>query len=532
MVVDLMQFRIADTFTDSLAKLTGQEQKAVKTTAFDLQLNPANPGMQLHKVEGARDPNFRSVRVNRDIRLIVHKTDASLLLCYVDHHDKAYQWAERRKLETHPKTGAAQLVEVRETIKEYTIPKYVEVEQPAHHKPLLFADVLEDDLLGYGVPVEWLGDVRKADEDTVLDLIDHLPSEAAEALLDLATGVTPQVAPPIVVGADPFTHPDAQRRFRVMSNIEELERALDYPWEKWAVFLHPAQRQLVERDYNGPARVAGSAGTGKTIVALHRAVFLARTDPNARVLLTTFSETLANALRTKLRRLISNEPRIGERLEVYAMNAIGKRLYELNVGSPQIAPREMSQQLLEKASGETDGHKFGRHFLMTEWEQVVDVWQLETWEAYRDVIRLGRKTRLPEKQRVVLWSIFESFRTDLRNQDMVTYSDLFTRLASKLAESKHPPFDYIVVDESQDISVAQLRFLAALGSGKLNSLYFAGDLGQRIFQQPFSWKALGVDIRGRSRTLRINYRTSHQIRMQVDRLLGPELSDVDGNTEN
>ena len=169
---------------------------------------------------------------------------------------------------------------------------------------------------------------------------------------------------------------------------------------------------------------------------------------------------------------------------------------------------------------------------MTEWEQVVDAWQLETWEAYRDVIRLGRKTRLPEKQRVVLWSIFERVRSNLRNRDMVTYSDLFSRLASKLPENKHPPFDFIVVDESQDIGVAQLRFLAALGAGKPNSLFFAGDLGQRIFQQPFSWKALGIDIRGRSRTLRINYRTSHQIRMQADRLLGPELSDVDGNTED
>ena len=527
-----MQFRIADTFIKSLAKLIGQEQKAIKTTVFDLQLNPASMGMQFHRLEKSRDPNFWSVRVNLDIRLIVHKTDDSLLLCYVDHHDDAYHWAERRKLETHPKTGAAQLVEVRETIREIPVVKYVEVQQPAPPKPLLFEKISEDVLLSYGVPAEWIDDVRQANEDTVLELVEHLPSEATEALLELATGGTPQVAQPVTVGADPFAHPDAQRRFRVMSNVEELERALEYPWEKWAVFLHPAQRQLVERDYNGPARVSGSAGTGKTIVALHRAVFLARTHPDARVLLTTFSETLAKALRTKLRRLISNEPRIGERLEVYAMDAIGKRLYELNIGRPQIASREMIRQQLKKAAGRVVDHSFTPHFLMIEWEQVVDAWQLETWEDYRDVLRLGRKTRLPEKQRIMLWAIFDHVRTDLKNRDMITYSDLFSRLASKLAESKHPPFDYIVVDESQDISVVQLRFLATLGTDRPNSLFFAGDLGQRIFQQPFSWKALGIDIRGRSRTLRINYRTSHQIRMQADRLLGPELSDVDGNREN
>ena len=120
-----MEFRIADTFTDSLARLTGEQQKAVKTTAFDLQMNPAQPGMQLHKLDKARDPHFWSVRVSRDIRLIVHKTDASLLLCYVDHHDNAYRWAERRKLETHPKTGAAQLVEIRETVQDIIVPTYV-----------------------------------------------------------------------------------------------------------------------------------------------------------------------------------------------------------------------------------------------------------------------------------------------------------------------------------------------------------------------------------------------------------------------
>jgi mRNA-degrading endonuclease RelE of RelBE toxin-antitoxin system len=528
-----MDFRIADTFTDSLAKLTGDEQKIVKTTAFDLQLNPANPGMQFHKLDKAKDKNFFSVRVSADLRLIVHKSETSLLLCYVDHHDKAYQWAERRKLETHPKTGAAQLVELRETVKEITVPKYVDDgvrHKPPPAKPPLFATVSDDDLLGYGVPIEWLPEVRRANEDSILEIAGHLPAEAAEALLNLATGVTPPVAAYWITGANPFAHPDALRRFRVMANVEELAQALEYPWEKWTIFLHPAQRQLVERDYNGPARVAGSAGTGKTIVALHRALFLTRTNPESRILLTTFSETLANALRTKLRRLISNEPRLGERLEVHAINAVGQRLYELNAGRANLASRELMGQLMEEAS-RTAEHKFSLHFLLTEWEQVVDAWQLETWEAYRDVARLGRKTRLAEKPRLLLWSIFEHFRSGLKIRNLTTRAAMFTRLATSLAAAKNPPFDFVVVDEAQDISVAQLRFLAALGGGRANSLFVAGDLGQRIFQQPFSWKSLGVDIRGRSTTLHVNYRTSHQIRTQADRLLAPEVSDVDGNTE-
>jgi len=529
-----MSFRIADTFTASLARLTGEEQKAAKTTAFDLQLNPANPGMSFHKLDKARDKNFWSVRVGRDIRLIVHKSEGSLLLCYVDHHDKAYDWAERRKLETHPKTGAAQLVEIRETVQEVFVPIYVAAKspKPAELKKPLFAELSEEELLNYGVPGEWIGDVRQATEESLLVLADRLPSEAAEALLELATGGKPRVAQPVAPVTNPFEHPDAQRRFRVMTNVQELERALEFPWDKWTVFLHPEQHELVERTFNGSARVSGSAGTGKTIVALHRAVFLARSNPDSRILLTTFSHILASALRTRLRRLISNEPRLAERLEVHSINAIGGRLYKSCFGHPaNLASRDVMLELLRRASEEIGNHKFTLHFLITEWEQVVDAWQLQTWESYRDVARLGRKTRLPEPQRAILWAIFEKVRAALVSQKLITLSEMFTSLAGAITKVKSPPFDMAVIDEAQDINVSQLRFLAALSKHKPDALFFAGDLGQRIFQQPFSWLALGVDIRGRSRNLRVNYRTPHQIRMQADRLLGPEVSDVDGNSE-
>lgn len=231
-----MDFRIADTFTDGLARLTGEEPKVAKTTAFDLQLNPVSPGMQFHRLTKSKDRNFWSVRVGSDLRLIVHKTASSLMLCYVDHHDAAYAWAERRNIERHPQAGPAQLVEVRETVREILVPTYVpKYVEAAPEKPRprpLFADVPEWVFLSHGVPPEWMKDVRAATEDTL------------------------------------FERPDAQRRFRVIQNREELERALEEPWEKWTVFLHPAQRQLVERTVSGPVRVSGSAGTGKTVVAL------------------------------------------------------------------------------------------------------------------------------------------------------------------------------------------------------------------------------------------------------------------------
>ena len=400
----------------------------------------------------------------------------------------------------------------------------------------------------------------KRGQSTRLELADHLPKEAAEALLDLATGAVPQTSrwittpfalrasayatkatqegkiPPlpelVAVTTRSFEHPDAKRRFRLISNQEELEQALEYPWEKWTIFLHPAQRELVERDYNGPARVSGSAGTGKTIVAVHRAVYLARKDADSRVLLTTFSKPLSNALGTKLRHLIGNQPRLGERIEVRSLNAIGKRLYEANVGEPHFATVNTLRDLISTAAQDATGRKFSLQFLLSEWEQVVDAWQLATWESYRDVVRLGRKTRLKEAQRAVGWSIFEKVKAALKAKQLITLAEMFSELAAFYATDVSRPFEYLIVDEAQDLSIAQLRFLAALGNDRRNGLFFAGDLGQRIFQQPFSWKALGVDVQGRATMLRINYRTSHQIRIKADRLLGPEIADVDGNVEH
>lgn len=530
-----MQFLIADTFTAALARLTSDEQKAVKTTVFDLQVNAAQPGLSLHKLDRARDKQFWSARVNADIRIIVHWTDRSLLLCYVDHHDKAYAWAERRKLEVHPSTGAAQIVEVRESIVEIPVHRIVEVPtEPATKYPLpaapLFAAVADTQLLEYGVPAEWLPEVRSATEDSIFTIVAALPSEAAEALIELATGGVPKPRP--VVTADPFAHPDAQRRFRVMSNLEELERALDAPWDKWAVFLHPAQRELVDRKFNGPARVAGSAGTGKTVVALHRAVALARANPSARVLLTTFSIPLARMLRQKLRALVGSDVALANRIVVDALDEIVLDLHEQAFGKTQMATPAMINSTLASIAREQAPTTFSDAFIAREWHDVVDAWQLSSWDAYRDVPRLGRKQRLNEKQRESLWAIFSSLHKRLEQSAMMTMPQVYATVTTALGSDIAHAYDFAVVDEAQDVSVAQLRFLAALGRSKPDALFFAGDQGQRIYQLPFSWKALGVDIRGRAHVLRVNYRTSHQIRGLADTLLDEELRDVDGIAES
>jgi hypothetical protein len=518
-----VNFRIADTFTASLARLTAQEQKAVKTTAFDLQVDPSRPSLSFHRIDGGKDPNFWSVRVNLDLRLIVHKTASAMLLAYVGHHDDAYAWAERRRIETHPTTGAAQLVEVRERVEEVPV-----FEPAAATAPRLFDGVGEAELLAVGVPEAWLADVLAATEDTLFELAEHLPQEAAEALLDLATGTKPAPAAAIPAGADPFEHPDALRRFRLLDSTEELEQALAYPWEKWTVFLHPSQRQLVERAYGGPARVAGSAGTGKTIVALHRAVHLATRDPAARVLLTTFSKPLANALRTKLERLAGHRAHVMERIEVGALPAVAYERFKQRFGQPQLASSVQLGKLLQEAAAGVDDPRLSLSFLRSEWDDVVDARQLAGWESYRDVPRLGRKTRLGLKQREQAWAVFAAVRASLAERKLLTWPGVCGRL---IAQGGPPPFDHVVVDEAQDIGIAELRFVQSLVGDRAEALFFTGDLGQRIFQQPFSWKSLGVDVRGRSHTLKVCYRTSQQIRESLDRLLPASIADVDGNAE-
>lgn len=319
-----------------------------------MQVDPSSPGLSFHKLDKARDKNFWSVRASPDIRIIVHKTAASLLLCYVDHHDRAYDWAERRRLETHPTTGAAQLVELHEAVVQtmrHEVAQAAPAQAPAMRKPRLFELLADGDLLGWGVPQEWLADVRGADEDSLLELASHLPAEAAEALLELATGGTPPRVAPRAPSGDPFEHPDAQRRFRTMEDAEALAHAMDSPWDRWTVFLHPAQRQWVEREQSGPARVAGSAGTGKTIVAVHRAALLARRHQESRVLLTTFSPTLAHALHTRLRRLIGNTPLLGERIDVVSLDELGERLYRYAYGKPALRlPTGCGRRLLRPDS--------------------------------------------------------------------------------------------------------------------------------------------------------------------------------------
>ena len=289
---------------------------------------------------------------------------------------------------------------------------------------------------------------------------------------------------------------------------------------------------MAERTFSGPARVAGSAGTGKTIVAIHRAVRLARQDPSARILLASFSEPLADALEKKVGVLAPETGGVVARITTASFRGIAEQVYQLEHGvRPRIASDASLRERLRAAASATGLKGFSERFLLSEWTNVIDAWGLRSLEAYSTVQRMGRKSRLGPNQRERLWPVFAAVRDVLATERMATWSDVFTGLAESLTARSSKPFDHVVIDEAQDLAPAELRFFAALAPPGADGLFLAGDIGQRIFQHPYSWASLGVDVRGRSQTLKVCYRTSQQIRRAADRLLPILLRDNDGSQD-
>jgi superfamily I DNA/RNA helicase/mRNA-degrading endonuclease RelE of RelBE toxin-antitoxin system len=521
---------IADTFMKSLSRLTANEQGLVVGTIGELLVNPSNPGLSAERLNG-KDKNFWSCRVGRGMRIIYHNFNGQILLCYVDHHDAAYAWIENRTIQQHPTTGAIQIIQTETQIQ--TTPSFVYQPPQITLRPL-FERYTDQTLMGYGVPEVWLPQIRSLHtEDELLQIVDRLPGEASDALLDLASGRIPQIA---VVESNPFTHPDTLRRFFEVKNKEDLELAFIDSWEAWTVFLHPDQRRLVNKQFNGPAKIAGSAGTGKTVVALHRAAEMARRHPDMRILLTTISDPLTRALQQKLRILVANEPHLLNQIEVVSLNQIGIQLYQrVFRQSPQLIDAASVRQIITTATQRFQASiqrtvTITPDFMQREWQDVVDAWQITTQEQYRTFSRLGRTRRLTTTQRSALWGVLDSISGDIRSRNVLTAAQLFQRLTDHYLV--HPgPYQVLIVDECQDVTPYQMKFLAALMRTNPSGLFFTGDIGQQIYQAPYSWLGVGVNIIGRAHILRVNYRTSQQIRRRADYLVDAVMRDVDGNEE-
>ncbi len=497
-------FGFHDSWNDSLKALSHTDLIRALDFCQEFQKNPRQPG---HSLERLHNSGHWSARISGDLRAILGKVDNLWLFLHAGHHDEAYRWADKRKLAPHPTTGVLQLVQVVETVEHRTVVKNV---------PGLFREHQDDYLVSLGVPPEWLPVLRQVtNDDQLLEVAGGLPEDVVERLFSLADGklVTP---PPVVSVGKMLDHPDFRARFYVVEGEDDMRRLLSAPLEKWLAFLHPSQRKLATGTFNGPVKVTGSAGTGKTVVAMHRARHLASQGKS--VLLTTFVNTLVDNLKHSLGLLCSPEEL--ERITVSTVHAQAQALVKGVRGVPEDEIAKRIEQHLAHAAG-----AFDSRFILAEWSKVVSPAGVRTWEDYRAARRVGRGRALSVKERATVWRVLEKVIESLEQDNLDDFSGICRRAAESLTE---PLFDAVVVDEVQDLKAQELKLLAVLG----RELMLVGDAGQRIYPGGASLSALGIKTQGRSYTLRINYRTTEQIRRFADRVLGGSVEDLDGELED
>lgn len=519
----------ARSFFDSAARLDGPDRTRVFDFLMKFQSDPSNPGISLERVNQARDAGMWSARVTQSLRAIVHKDGPRATLLYAGQHDEAYDWAARRSLAAHPVTGALQLVETTEEVERELRAAATPPTRPQYFPSERWPD---DYLLSLGVPSDWLPTVRLVHEDDqLLSICTKLPEDVAERLLALAAGELVTPPPPPSHASKPTEHADTLRRFYVVSDAADLAEILNKPFAAWIRFLHPSQRSLVDGRFNGPVKVTGSAGTGKTVVAMHRARHLAR--QGKRVLLTTYVTTLCRNIERNLRLLC--DPAELERITVDTLHGQALALVKRDNAGATPTNDDAVNDLLTRFGAQAEADLLSAAFLRAEWDQVIDRQGITAWEQYRDARRTGRGRALNARERREAWKVFEPVLTTLATSDRYTWSGLCRRASELLeaapADGGEPRYDAVIVDELQDLNQQELGFVAALAGRAPENLMLAGDAGQRIYPGGFSLKELGIDVRGRSRVLRVNYRTTEQIRRVADRLLGDDADDMDGGAE-
>jgi hypothetical protein len=511
-VKDLRTF-LADSFYDSLGRLTANEQARVTPLVKGIRNGSLANGSRKHPLDRIAG-DFVSYSVNDDIRLIVHRSGSDQVICYVDHHDDAYRWAKRHRIEPHDATGAMQLVAL-EVVTRQIVQPVVTVEVPR-----TLANTPDRLLCACGVRKDCLDQVRLMTEDDLSGAMaeELLGSIVVERLIDLATGCTVKLPSKVRVGDDPYLHPDARQKFHLFTKDDELRGALTGGWEAWQTFLHPDQRVSVDRDHSGPARVTGGPGTGKTVVCVHRAVRLAKAGAG-RVLLTTYTTTLADMLAKQVDQLLGATGQVRKRIEVVNLHDWAKQyLYRGRGEEPKFAGGNDVPNALEEAFVAHDPG-FAKAFVQDEWQHVIEPLGITTLEAYLQVRREARGIPLNPGQRRRLWPTLAAIRDSLNRHTAGNWSDVARRAAEKIAASGTRPFAHVIVDEAQDLGPGELTLVRALVAAGPNDIFIASDPFQRIYRERATLARVGIDVRGRSNGLRVNYRMTEQIRRFADRLV-------------
>jgi superfamily I DNA/RNA helicase len=460
-------------------------------------------------------------------------------------HDDAYDWVANKRFEVNPTSGVLQYYDT--TVADETRPaeKKAEGEDYQHY---LFDEHDDEELLLAGIPQPLLTAVRAVITESDLDALSpHLPEDASEMLYLLAAGYTLMEAieeadrakkAVAKVDTEDFTQAlarnETQRTFKIVEGEDELERMIDAPLEQWRVFLHPSQRKLVRMKSNGPVRVLGGAGTGKTVVLMHRANYLLNnifTAESDRILVTTYTRNLALDLESNLKNLCGRD---AGRLDVINLHGWAKRFMSSKGHSFKLINDAQKKKLMQDAVNQADSLEFDLPFYLDEWDHVVQANDVVSRDDYLTVRRVGRGTPLSRKQRSAVWTVFELYREFLNDHQQSEWADLIRETRLFIEKQKLSlPYQAVLSDEVQDFTTGELKLLRAIAPAGQDTMFVVGDAHQRIYGTPVTLGSCGIEIRGRSRRLKLNYRTTEQIGVQAIAILkGLQIDDLDGGVDS
>jgi hypothetical protein len=553
---------LAQDFLANLGTLSSAVQGKILKWALLFQSDPTSPGINYEAIKAARDKNLKSVRIDQDWRGIVFKPPVGdvYVLMYVDRHDAAYKWAEGRRLAVNPTTGALQvfavetliepaLEQVRAVVEQRSIAIASTTEVPSTNSDRpLFASLSNSELLSLGTPEALVAQVHSIRSEIELDALQpYLPVEAYEGLFLIAAGDSVsdvlrsrETRVDLKIDTEDFAAAiqtaESQSRFVVVADEETLAAILNSPLAQWRIFLHPTQRKLADGDRSGPMRVLGGAGTGKTVLAMHRAKWLAENralDQN-KILFTTFTRNLAFDIEENLKTLCT--PSVLQKIEIKNLDAwvsgfLRRHKYEHKIIYNR-KQDEAAEAWKRALTVQDTSLALRTEFYEEELERVILAQGISTRDEYRLAKRAGRGTILTRGKRDAIWPVFAEYRAQLSSKKLKEVDDAYHD-AALLLESEIPPYTSIVVDETQDFGPQALRLLRAMVGSGTNDLFFVGDGHQRIYSRNrAAMSACGINIRGRSRKLYLNYRTTEEIRrFAVATLEGCEVDDLDEGSD-
>jgi superfamily I DNA/RNA helicase len=557
----MAQIALSRDFLSAYARLPRKAQRKLDELLSKFRHDSTAAALHVEPIHRARDPLLRSARLGDDYRLILRAPERGdvFIALYADHHDEAYRWAVGKQTAVHPKTGSLQIFDVEEATRAVTLDVPAETPPDAAAAPIREQDAVDlfrahDDeaLFMAGVPRALLPSVRAVATDEDLErLVPHLPPEAGEILTGLAAGLSLDEALEDVLGRTPpaagapepapvdttdvtsaLEREGTQRQFFLLGDALDLDTALRHPLDAWRVFLHPKQRRIAHARTKGPVRVLGGAGTGKTVVALHRTAFLVREvypKPDDRVLLTTFTVNLATDLRAQLPKLLA--PDDLARVEVTNIDQWASQYLRSQAESFRQVFGDEQRGLMQQVHDVYGVDGFDLDFCLAEWREVIQDQDIRGEEDYVKAVRRYRGVPLSRAQRRTLWPVFREYRQVLDDEKRLEPLDVLRRARLKLeASATAPRYKAVVVDEAQDFSAEALRLVRAIaGPEHPDDLFLVGDAHQRIYGRQVAFSSAGIAIRGRrSQTLRVNYRTTAAIsRFAFGALHGVAVDDLD-----